>query len=294
MDLHYKREVTVGAMVLLGAALFVVITSWLSGRGVGPGERALIEFADASGLKRGSPVRVSGMGVGRVETIELMEYGRVRLTVSLDEEIVPRADATASVVAVGLAGDVAVELFPGTAAEPLAAGQVIPGESGRGMMEIGADLATRAGALLDNLNVMLDTTLVTEMHGTLRSLQRVLATFGDARNGPAAEMSATLVSLRSLTARVDSTLGSPALQRSLANVDTLSGRLVGMTSQFTTTGARLDSLLTRINSGQGTIGKAMTDDGLYDDIRSATQAFQQLLDEIKKNPGKITIQVRIF
>jgi phospholipid/cholesterol/gamma-HCH transport system substrate-binding protein len=234
------------------------------------------------------------MGVGRVETIELMEYGRVRLTVSLDEEIVPRADATASVVAVGLAGDVAVELFPGTAAEPLAAGQVIPGESGRGMMEIGADLATRAGALLDNLNVMLDTTLVTEMHGTLRSLQRVLATFGDARNGPAAEMSATLVSLRSLTARVDSTLGSPALQRSLANVDTLSGRLVGMTSQFTTTGARLDSLLTRINSGQGTIGKAMTDDGLYDDIRSATQAFQQLLDEIKKNPGKITIQVRIF
>jgi phospholipid/cholesterol/gamma-HCH transport system substrate-binding protein len=294
MDLHYKREVTVGAMVLLGAALFVVITSWLSGRGVGPGERALIEFADASGLKRGSPVRVSGMGVGRVETIELMEYGRVRLTVSLDEEIVPRADATASVVAVGLAGDVAVELVPGTAAEPLAAGQVIPGESGRGMMEIGADLATRAGALLDNLNVMLDTTLVTEMHGTLRSLQRVLATFGDARNGPAAEMSATLVSLRSLTARVDSTLGSPALQRSLANVDTLSGRLVGMTSQFTSTGARLDSLLTRINSGQGTIGKAMTDDGLYDDIRSATQAFQQLLDEIKKNPGKITIQVRIF
>jgi hypothetical protein len=38
----------------------------------------------------------------------------------------------------------------------------------------------------------------------------------------------------------------------------------------------------------------MNDDGLYDDIRSATQAFQQLLDEIKKNPGKITIQVRVF
>jgi phospholipid/cholesterol/gamma-HCH transport system substrate-binding protein len=70
--------------------------------------------------------------------------------------------------------------------------------------------------------------------------------------------------------------------------------MVGMTTQFTSTGARLDSLLARINRGEGTIGRAMTDDGLYDDIRSATQAFQQLLDEIKKNPGKITIQVRVF
>lgn len=294
MDLHYKREVTVGALVIIGVSLFLVITSWLSGRGVGPGQRAVIEFADAAGMKRGSPVRVSGMAVGRVEAIELLEYGRVHLTVSLDRSIVPKADATASVVSVGLAGDVAVELVPGTAAEPLAAGQVIPGQVSRGLMEIGAELAERAGTMIDNLNVMLDPALVTEMQGTLRGLQRVLATFGDARSGPAAELSATLAALRSLTARVDSTLGSQALQRSLANVDTLSGRLVGMTSQFTTTGARLDSLLARINSGEGTIGKAMNDGALYDDIRAATQAFQQLLDEIKKNPGKITIQVRVF
>ena len=115
MDLHYKREVTVGALVLLGVALFVVITSWLSGRGVGPGQRAVIEFADAAGMKRGSPVRVSGMSVGRVESIELVEYGQVHLTVSLDRSIVPKMDATASVVSVGLAGDVAVELVPGSA-----------------------------------------------------------------------------------------------------------------------------------------------------------------------------------
>lgn len=294
MDLHYKREVTVGALVLLGVALFVVLTSWLSGRGVGPGQRAVIEFADAAGMKRGSPVRVSGMSVGRVESIELVEYGKVHLTVSLDRSIVPKMDAIASVVSVGLAGDVAVELVPGTAPDPLPPGQVIPGQVSQGLMEIGTELAERAGTMLDNLNVMLDPELVTEMQATLRGLQRVLTTFGDAKAGPAAELSTTLAALRSLTAWVDSTLGSQALQRSLANVDTLSGRLVGMTSQFTTTGARLDSLLARINNGEGTIGKAMTDGALYDDIRAATQAFQQLLDEIKKNPGKITIQVRVF
>lgn len=294
MDLHYKREVAVGALVLVGVALFVVTTSWLGGRSLAPGQRAQMEFANAAGLKRGSPVRISGMAVGRVEDVRLIEYGRVRLTVALDRAVVPRRDASAQVVSVGLAGDVAIELVPGTAAEPLAEGQVIPGSVAPGFMEMGAELGAQAATVMTRLSAMLDTTLVVEMQTTLRRLQQVLATMGDRETGPAAELSASLRGLRDLTARMDSTLASAAFSRSLANVDTLSGRLVDMTGQFTTTGARLDSLLVRINRGEGSLGRAMQDPGLYDDIRAATQSFQQLLDEIKKNPGKITIQVRVF
>ena len=294
MDLHYKREVAVGALVLLGVALFLFFTSWLSGRSLAPGQRTQIEFGNAAGLKRGSPVRISGMSVGKVETIRLVEYGRVRLTVALDMGVLPRRDATAQVVSVGLAGDVAIELVPGTATEPLAADQVIPGSVAPGFMEMGAGLGEQAATVMTRLTAMLDTTLVVEMQATLRRMQQALATLGDSRTGPAAELSASLRGLRDLTGRLDSTLASTGVRRSLANMDTLSGRLVDMTAQFTTTGARLDSLLARINQGEGSLGKAMQDPGLYDDIRAATQSFQQLLDEIKKNPGRITIQVRVF
>jgi phospholipid/cholesterol/gamma-HCH transport system substrate-binding protein len=294
MDLHHKREVTVGAMVIIAVVLFVVTTSWLSGRSLTPGQRVTIEFSDAAGLKRGSPVRVSGMQVGRVEQIALVRYGTVRLTVSLDRGIEPRSDATAGVVAVGLAGDVAVELVPGTAPDRLPAGQSIPGTIAPGFMQLGEVLADKAEVALDNFNAMLDPALVRDMQATLRSLQEALAAFGDARTGPAAELSQTLASLRALTGRVDSALASDGTRRALANLDTLSGRMVEMTSQFTATGAQLDSLLGRINRGEGTLGRAMTDDGLYDEIRSATRAFQKLLEEISKNPGKITIQVRVF
>lgn len=294
MDLHYKKEVTVGAMVILGVTLFVVLTSWLSGKSLTPAQRVTIEFSDAAGLKRGSPVRVSGMQVGRVEQITLVSYGTVRLTVSLDRGIEPRADATASVVAVGLAGDVAVELVPGRSPDRLPAGQPVPGTIAPGFMQLGEVLADKAEVALDNFNAMLDPALVRDMQATLRSLQQVLATFGDTRTGPAAELSQTLASLRSLTNRVDSTLASEGVRRSLGNLDTLSGRMVEMTSQFTSTGAQLDSLLARINRGEGTLGRAMADDGLYDDIRSATQAFQKLLEEISRNPGRITVQVRVF
>lgn len=294
MDLHYKREVTVGGLVLLGAALFIFFTSWLSGRSITPAQRVVIEFGDAAGLKRGSPVRVSGMQVGRVESIQLVRYGTVRLTASLDRGVVPRADATAGVVAVGLAGDVAIELVPGGAAEPLPAGQPIPGIVTPGFMQLGEVLADKAETALDNLNVLLDPKLVEEMQATLRSLRRAVDNFGDARTGPAAELSTTLAGLRTLTSRLDSTLASAATRRSLANLDTLSGNLVDVTAQFAATGAQLDSLLTRINRGEGTLGRAMVDDGLYTDIQAATRSFQQLLEEIRRNPGKITIQVRVF
>lgn len=294
MDLHYKREVTVGALVLLGVVLFIIGTSWLGGGTLTPANRVEMEFANAAGLKRGSPVRISGMQVGRVEAVRLLEFGKVRLDVALDKGIVPKADATASVVSVGLAGDVAIELVPGVSADPLPAGQVIPGAVAPGFAAIGEQLAGKAGVVMDNLNAVLDTALVAQMEATLRSLQRTLNVMSDPRSGPAAELSTTLAGLRALTARLDSTLAGAPLQRSLANLDTLSGRLVGMTTQFTTTGAQLDSLLSRINRGEGSIGRAMADPGLYDDVRAATRSFQQLLDEIKKNPGKITIQVRVF
>ena len=294
MDLHFKQEIKVGAMVLVGIALFVAGTMFLSGRSLTPAQRTVVQFTDAAGLKRGSPVRISGMQVGRVENIRLEGFGQVMVTVSLERGLVPRQDAKARVVSVGLAGDVAIELNPGSAAEPLAADQTIPGEVAQGFAELGTELATQAQQTLEHVDAMLDTGLVSDLRTTLQRLNQVLELAGDTVKGPTAELSSTMGSLRQLVGRLDSTLGSQTLVRSLANMDTLSSRLVDMTTQFTTTGAELDSLLTRLNRGEGSLGKALADQGLYDDARKATQSLQQLLDELRKHPGKITVQVRVF
>ena len=75
MDLHYKQEVTVGGLVLLAIALFVAGAIWLSGRLGGPRDYTRIEFAEAGNLKVGVPVRISGVAVGKVERISLIEPG---------------------------------------------------------------------------------------------------------------------------------------------------------------------------------------------------------------------------
>jgi hypothetical protein len=67
-----------------------------------------------------------------------------------------------------------------------------------------------------------------------------------------------------------------------------------MTSQFAATDERLDTLLAGMNRGQGTLGKFVTDSGLYYDMREVTQGMKKLLEELTKHPGKVPVTVKLF
>ena len=54
------------------------------------------------------------------------------------------------------------------------------------------------------------------------------------------------------------------------------------------------TLMAKIQRGEGTIGKFMNDTTLYVDLRKTMQSMTDLLNEIKKNPGKIGVTVKIF
>ena len=133
-----------------------------------------------------------------------------------------------------------------------------------------------------------------ELQATLRATQRTMQVLSDARTGPAAELSKTMATFRALGTRLDSTLANPALARTLGRADTLTGNLAAMTAQLTTTSARLDSVLSGVNSGRGTIGKFATDTGFYTDIRELSQSMKRLLDELQKHPGKVPVTVKLF
>ena len=64
MDLHYKREVTVGSIVLLSIVVFVVGTMWLRGKSFNAGDLLHIEFANIGNLKEASAVKISGFELG--------------------------------------------------------------------------------------------------------------------------------------------------------------------------------------------------------------------------------------
>jgi len=298
MDLRYTREATVGAIVLVAIVVFIFGTMWLSGRSVGSANVIRLQFDNVSGLKRASPVRVSGVNVGKVEKIEFVDVGKVLVVASLPPKIRPRVDASAKIVSVTLVGDYAVDFDPGRASEPLPAGRVILGTQDLGLTGKATVLAERADSILlgaqgivnERTADQLRSTL-TALEGTLKAAQRTMQLYANPDQGPTAEITKTMAAFRQLSSRLDSTLASPAFSR---RTDSITANLAAMTSQFAATGERLDTLLAGMNRGQGTLGKFVTDSGLYYDIRELTQGMKKLLDELAKHPGKIPVTVKLF
>ena len=48
----------------------------------------------------------------------------------------------------------------------------------------------------------------------------------------------------------------------------------------------INTLVTQINSGEGTVGKLMYDQQLYDNLTDATKELELLLNEINENPKR--------
>ena len=303
MDLSYKKEITVGTLVILSVVLFIVGSSWLKGSSIGADEDEFwkIQFKSSGNLKVSSVVRISGVPVGKVEKIQLADVGKVIVSITLPDNIVPKVDATAKIVAVGFVGDAAIEFDPGDAPQTLSRNRVIVGTQEGGLSDLAQNLGDKADSVLLGAQQIVNKRTADELYatltalqGTLKAAERTMGVYGDPDKGPTAQLTRTMASLEQLTTRLDSTLANPALSRTLNRADTLTGNLATMTSQFTSTGARLDSLLLGMNQGRGTLGKFATDSGLYQDIRKLTQSMQELLDELKKHPGKIPVTVKLF
>ena len=291
MDLHYRQEITVGTLVLTGVAAFILGTMWLSGKESASGNRLVnVAFDDVGNMKVGNPVKVSGVQLGKVREIGFRDVGDVRVTLSLDPRIQPKKDAKAELTSVGLVGDVMIAFDPGTGPEALGPDEVIKGTVERGLMEIGGELSGEAKATMASLREVANKDLADDLRKTLQSFQRLANTY----NAPATELNATMIQLRQLSARVDSVLASTDLSRVVRNADSTSVRFGKLADQYTATGARLDTLLMKMNRGEGTLGKLMTDTSMYNQLTDLSRSLKEFLDDLKKHPGKIPVTVKIF
>lgn len=294
MDLHYKREALVGSIVLVGAAIFVVGTMWLGGKSFGQDNLVPVRFTDIGNVKSSTPVKVSGVQVGKVDRIVFEGVGSVRVDLALTQPVRLQRDASATIEAVGVLGDVEIVLDPGTDSVPLAPGDYLQGLTAPGMGGMVNELGDQARAVMVGAQALLNQRMADDLHQTLKAMQRLMSVYADTRTGPTAEMTRLMVSLQSVSARLDSTLASPALDRTMQNMDSATAGLTRLTTQLTTTTARMDTLVRNINAGKGTLGQVATNPALYDQLTATLQSMQALLDSIQAKPGKLTVQVKMF
>ena len=295
MDLHYQKEVGVGTLVIIGIALFIGGTMWLKGVGFSRHERtAVAMFSDAGTLKEDNPVTVSGVAVGRVKSVEFKSAGNVAVTITLPPTLPVKTDAFARIDAGIFTSDARVILDPGKTGSPLPDGGTIRGVTDAGLFAKGSALADRADSVLIGVQALANQQMAENVSRSLKAMETLLNTLNRTLPQTNAEAQKTMVAFRQLSQRLDSTIAAIPVGNAIERADTLAKNLSTMSIQLTATGARLDTLLQLINSGQGTLGKFATDSGLYVDARATSQSLKALLDELAKHPGKIQVQVKLF
>jgi phospholipid/cholesterol/gamma-HCH transport system substrate-binding protein len=291
MDLTYKQEVGVGALVLAGLTLFVVGLFWFSGRSIShKGVYAHVVFTNVAGLKEGDPVLISGVKVGRVSKVQLERVGRVDVTLELsgDPRVRPRTSAQAAVAALDFFGAKTIDYSPGSEDDPfLPASSFIVGSKTQDIQDIASGIATRANELIGNATGLVSQQLATDIHNTLIATQRGMTALTEASQGPLVQQStATLAELQKVMSRIDTLLGNANVKQAGLRIDTL-------TAQLATSTGTLNDLLSKVNRGEGTLGKLATDTLVYGDIHRTLDALQLLLNDLRDRPGRY-LTVKIF
>jgi phospholipid/cholesterol/gamma-HCH transport system substrate-binding protein len=230
-----------------------------------------------------------------VSDVELRDDGFLDVEMRINDQRVPR-NAAAEVVPVGIFGDAAIALkvTPPPITERFNPGDTVPtrpASSGIDALTARADTITGS---LQRVARAFETQFVQE--GGLRDLRQAVASMSRLTtqlSTVAAEqnrnLTATLAAFRSTARGIDSAQIATTLtsfRETAANADSLMLRLSSNTTQ-------LQAILARIERGEGTAGKFLTDTGLYRDARNLLTRADSLMSDFQRNPRKY-INLTIF
>jgi len=126
MSSYSRHEIAVGVFVILGGLALAYLSVQLGGLNVlqTPSAHFTARFSSVGSLKPGDPVKIAGVSVGSVESVQLVNY-QAEATFALTTPVAIPKDSIASIQSAGLLGDAYVSISPGASDEDLASGERI-------------------------------------------------------------------------------------------------------------------------------------------------------------------------
>ena len=236
MDKRISTNLFVGVFVLIGLTLFVLLLFNMGGgQGVFSSQYTLFgKFAHVKGLHYGSEITLNGLRVGTVKNIHISaEAKELVVELSLNKKFHDRIrkDSVAKVVTQGMLGDKYIDVTLGTPTEPtLNHGEFIETAEEK-------DLFTKGGGFIDELSKKFDNR--GDIDSILKNLNRAS------------------YDIATITAEAKKGKG---LIAELTNGKS-GERLASATTH-------LESILRKIDEGEGTFGALMNDPTIYEDVKT--------------------------
>ena len=290
-----RDEVLVGLIVTAAIVVTVLGSLWLARGGLSKGYPLYAKFPWGAGLKQGQPVLLVGVNVGYVDEVDLHMDGILVTTLRIQNDYTVPVTSKAAVIPNGIFGDQAVALTP-SKPDPRSfkSGDTIPiGPSTPGI----AELTTKADSITRSVNAMtsaLEHEMVAgggirDLRNTISATNRMVNELAAVASEQSRQLTATMTSLRRATGAID-----PAkVDSTLINFRSASANLAAMSTDLKQTTTRLDAIIAKVDSGNGSAAKLLNDPGVYNDVRQLLQRMDSLVADIKKNPKRY-INVKVF
>lgn len=300
-----SKEFKVGLFALIGGIILYLGFNYLKGADLfSSTRRYYVVYDNIDGLTVSNAVMLNGMAVGRVEKIKMLPERNNYLLIAMEvnENIILNDSSVAVLTDSDLLGGKTIDLAIHQGTRRLEAEDTLRSGKSQGITDI---LQQKAVPVLDNL----DSTAVAlhrimqEFEGTATVLQSTLKNFQQSSStlntmmaenrGNVKKIAANFAQLSSSLVETERNL-KPILAKMNTFADTLNSmELAKAVDNANKSMQELNTMMAKINQGQGTMGKLVNNDSLYNNLNSTSNSLDLLLKDIKTNPRRY-INVSVF
>ncbi|MDR0619947.1 MAG: MlaD family protein [Bacteroidales bacterium] len=302
----YNKDIAIGIISIATISLFIWFAFFLKGKNVFSKEDHFYAIYETTGgVVASSPVLINGMKVGRVSKLDFVSETdrRIKMTISVLKKYPLPEGSVASLEATSIIGGKCIVIIPGNSPKELKNGGELIASSVPNFMDKLDPLKRKAGelissvdTLLANINATLNNETVhnlTESFADLSiSLKNIAVITEDAKNLIGSEKThiqnivrdaeSIAQTLKQNEKRIDNIIGNFSdLSDSIAKA-----QIAETLRSLNTSVTDLTNALNHINKGEGTAGKLIYDEKLYNNLEQATANLNSLLKDLQDNPKR--------
>ena len=299
-----SNETKIGALTVIAITILILGYSFLRGNDLFSGSnRFYAIYKSVDGLSVSKPVLVNGFQIGHVSKMELHEDGRTTVEFKIESRYNIPVNTLAKLVSTDLLGSKAIVFELGDSKEYAENKDTLRADIQGSLAESLQPIQTKA----ENL--------ITKLDSSLASINKIMnPNFQKNVDRSFMSIANSLQTLEGVTKKIDNLVGSQTahINSILANADAVSGNLKTSTGHLTNITANfekvsgdvansnikqtldnankavadLQSVVSKINTNQGSLGLLMNDDKLYKNLQDASNNLNLLFIDLYANPKR--------
>ena len=261
------------------------------------------KYGDVEGLLKGANVSVIGLKIGTVkELVYLPEEDSIRVTINITEDIVIPVGSVAKLVVPNFIGSPTIEIIKSGNSTPIEWEGKIKGVKEEGLLDSFTDKATSISdsveISINKINSILtkaESINESEINNTISSFKETGETIQKIISRRQSDIDSLIIDARKTMGALSelSDASKEDVENTLANLEKFSSELDALRTELQASSESINSILSKIDVGEGTLGKMVNDPSLYNNLDSLTVNLNELIKGIQEDPKRYLKHMRL-